>query len=246
MGPRRITQGTVVLGLLWGLLSAPSTTWAVFLDFNMNTSHPAGASISYAGGATPLVASSLGVDDVTGVETPANDGVTRNLINGLLNFTTGNFTGSDANSWFFGPGGSFTVTGGVDLNNDGDALDPQDVPTGTTLLTGPFTGTTFIFSLPFVGIKITGGPFQDVKDPGLTGFYGLADPSILWVSGFNLSFVSGANPGSSFTVNTPNIGSGDIIDIPVIPEPLSLFLFGLGGVGALASTLKGYRRRSSS
>ena len=75
------------------------------LDFNLDPVHPVGASISYAGGANPLVGSDLSVDSVFGLGTPLNDLSMLGLTGGLLNFQPGNLTGSDPDDWFFGGGG---------------------------------------------------------------------------------------------------------------------------------------------
>ena len=80
---------SVVLSFSPGLARA-----APFLLFSMDANHPPTASISYAGGAAPLVGVDISVDSVIGIDTPLNNGATLPFV-GALNFTTGPFIGSD-------------------------------------------------------------------------------------------------------------------------------------------------------
>jgi hypothetical protein len=116
------------LALLCLVMLAPG--WALaesIIDYGMVS--PTAGTISYAGGSAPLVGSGIQVDNVVGLATPANNFVTRNCLNCFLSFTTGNLLQADATGWKFGGGGSITISGTVDLNNNnvadaGDAFGP--------------------------------------------------------------------------------------------------------------------------
>ena len=227
---RMVKQLAVIVGVL-ALTATPA--WAVFLDFGVIA--PTTGTLSYAGGVSPFVGTSISVDEVVGLDgTPLNNGVTRDIFGGDLDFTTGAYIG-DGTNWIFGPGGSITITGGVDLNNNG-VLDAGDVPAGTILLIGTFTSpTTILTSGPSLRI-ISSGSFDDIKDDQLAGFYGLPGTGFGWTGGFGLGFVSQNAPGSSFSSTIPT--SGDLINFPIVPEPTSMLLLGLGLVGAIGGSRK--------
>jgi hypothetical protein len=197
-----------------------------FLDFNLDATHPAGASISYAGGNNPLIGSNLSVDTVTGIGTPNNPGTMLTIVGGTLTFTTGNLTGSSIDTWYFGGGGSITLTGGIDL----DPLTPGlEIPVGTVLLSGTFTDASVMsFGRLF---KISGASFFDTKNGALTTYFGL--PSGTYEGNFNISFLASGFPPNFFS--STSVGSGDVLDSPV-PEPATMLLFGGGlvGIGILA------------
>ncbi|HMF84877.1 MAG TPA: hypothetical protein VK598_00840, partial [Nitrospiraceae bacterium] len=120
-----------------GLSLSPMPALAdALLDFNVAA--PTTGSISYAGGAAPLVGSGISVDTVVGLGTPLNDSVVLNCIGCTLDFTTGASTGTW--TWGGGAGSSITITGTVDL--DGNGVDAGDV-TGT-FLTGSFSTATVL------------------------------------------------------------------------------------------------------
>src|SRR5262249_14176980 len=97
------------------------------IDFNVIATTT--GSISYAGGANPLKGSNISVDNVVGLNTPMNNNVLRNCISCTLTFMTGNLSGSTPlTNWEFASGGTITLTGGIDLNNNGNATDGVDVP----------------------------------------------------------------------------------------------------------------------
>ena len=232
---RLLSCSLISVGLL---LAHARPAGAVLLDFNMDASHPAGVTISYAGGANPLIGTMISVDTVLGIDTPANDTIVRHLVGGLLSFTTGNFTSSNTNNWFFGPGGTITLTGGVDLDND-NVLGLGDIPAGTTLLTGHFEDVPDVISIG--RFKIVGASGSDTKDGQLAAFYGLSASGVSGAYGLNLAFFSSASPGQAFTSH--QVLSGDLVnEIPVIPEPSSALLFALGLLGVRP----GRRRRRSS
>ena len=228
---RMVKQLAVIVGVL-ALTATPA--WAVFLDFGVIA--PTTGTLSYAGGVSPFVGTSISVDEVVGLDgTPLNNGVTRDIFGGDLDFTTGAYIG-DGTNWIFGPGGSITITGGVDLNNDGDVLDLVDVPAGTILLSGTFTSSTTILTAGPALRIISSGAFDDIKDEELAAFYGLAGSGFGWTGGFGLGFVSTAGSGSSFSSTTPT--SGDLINFPIVPEPTSMLLLGLGLLGGIGGSRK--------
>ena len=215
--------------LVFGLLLIP---WSFalagpILDFNMNASHPAGAQISFAGGTNPLIGVSIGVDTVLGLATPDNSGSELDITNGVLAFTTGNFSGSTATSWMFAGGGTITLTGTISSIGINDPAQ---------LIHGTFTSASVI---PGVGtdFKVAITSFIDDKNETLAGYYGL-DGMPGWVGNFNLSFTATAIPPGSFT--SASVLSGDIYNTPV-PEPGTLILVGIGLLGTVGFA-RFYRR----
>lgn len=192
-------------------------------DLDFNIAPPSPGTISYAGGVNPLVGTDIGVDTVIGENTPANNNAVRNCIGCGLDFTTGNLTGSDATHWFFGGGGTITLTGGIDLNHDGDVADVGvDVLAGSTIFTGSFNSAEVVSESSNFRVAIA--MFIDTKDPTLLDFYGLP-VGIPYDGNFNISFMATGTPPDAFT--SSSIKSGDIVNIPT-PEPTSLLLLGTG------------------
>jgi len=197
---------TLLLGLV--LFVAPAQAVPI-LDFNMDAAHPAGASISYAGGATPLVGVNISVDSVLGIDTPVNNLVSVPFI-GILNFTSGNYVGGGAGQWNFAGGGSISIDDG-----------PQNI------LSGAFTSARVEISPNGFRVVIAG--FDDIKWEELTDFYGL--PTGPYSGSMNLSFETTGVPPNAFS--SSRVLSGDITNTPgKVPEPISLILLGFGLAGA--------------
>ena len=100
---RKLVYGFTLL-LLLGLGLCTSAFADPVLDFTLGVTSVPGA-IAFAGGANPLIGTQIPVASVLGLGTPLNNGTTVPLSGFFLNFTTGAFASSTANSWTFGPEG---------------------------------------------------------------------------------------------------------------------------------------------
>ena len=209
---------------LWltGLSITPSAM-AVSLNFDMFAPTP--GLISSAGGGAPLVGTNIQVDAVVGESTPANAGVPGTCLSCMLNFTTGGLISSGSGSWSFGPGGTVTITGGVDLPS------APDIALGSTLLTGSFNSATVV-DLGFQNFMISFGTFFDTKHPDLLDFYGLAQGTP-FEGAFSLTFNS-LNPSPTGAFTSTSILNGNVVNA-VVPLPAAGLLFGSGIAGLLAA-----------
>jgi hypothetical protein len=201
---------------------------APMLDFGIIAPTP--GSVSYDGSGGPLVGANIEVDMVVGLGTPLNNHVARVCDRCTLSFTTGAFATSTSTSWSFGPGGSITLTGGMDLSGNGNAGDVGDIPLGTTLLSGTFIESPVVLAVGG-GFKVAGAVFVDRKDTRLLDLYGLR-PDVLYSGGFNFSFMAPGVPPSGFSGGV--VLSGDIVNQPV-GIPSSILLFGSGLIGLFVS-----------
>jgi hypothetical protein len=185
------------------------------LDFNMSA--PTTGVISYAGGSASMIGTGIQVDNVVGLGTPVNNFVLRNCIACALNFTTGSLNQAGPTGWLFNGGGSLTVSGTVDLNNNG-SVDGSDA-TGT-LLTGYFGSAQVLMQGTL--LKIAASSFTSLLSTTLTNFYGTAPQPLTYGGGFNLSFISLNVPPGAFT--SLALASGDIV--AATPEPMPIALLG--------------------
>ena len=208
------------LVILGGLLAANAQ--AASLDFNVAAPTPAAGSIIYDPATDPaLIGSSIEVDTVAGLNTPNHDAVISTCSSCLLSFNTGAFTGYDASTktWSFSGGGNISIIGGVDFP---DLAAPNDIPAGTTLLTGSFDNAMVVqLSSGAFDFRIAGGAFTDHKDAQLLNYYGLPQAS-LYQGGFNLSFQANSLASNGFS--STSVVSGNILNTPV-PLPSALLLF---------------------
>jgi len=225
-----VAAGLMLGTALTGFIS--SSAMAVGLDFNIGA--PTSGTISYAGGSSDLIGSNIEVDNVVGLSTPTNSNVISVCVSCVLNFTSGTLAGAGGSNqnnngwWSFGPGGTITITGGVQLQGG------TDISPGSTLLSGTFN-SAFVQDLGVNGFKVTFGSFSDTKHADLLSYYGLT-PGTPFQGALTLLFASvNSGVGGAFTSTT--VFSGTVVNAPV-PLPAAAWLFGTGVVGLWATRRK--------
>ena len=213
-----------VLSLMLGSAPfGPSTHSALAMQLNFNIVAPTTGSIAYGGTGGALTGTNIDVDSVVGLSTPANANVTSTCLTCILNFTSGLNTSVGGGTWQFGPGGSISITGGVDFVGS-----TPDIALGSTLLTGTFSSATVSDAGVF---EVTFGSFTDVKHPSLLSYYGM--PSGNYDGSLTILFTGVVGPGNAIT--STNIFGGSITNIAAVPVPAAAWLFGSGLLGLYAA-----------
>jgi hypothetical protein len=203
--------------LVFALNAFPAS--AINLNFDQLVD---GGTLTYSGTAgTPLTGTDIFFQQVTGIDTPLNSGVTLTCQTPcLLNFATGGNT-TEGVVYQWNGGGTFVLTGTL--------LGPGNVVIASgTLLTGTFTTA--------VGVAAPGDPSQftfngfgiDDKNPDLIAYFGLQNYDFSFA---NTEISSPCAPGANGSLSC-SVNEADLVNTATpVTEPASMLLFGLGLAG---------------
>jgi len=141
--------------------SGPQTDWALF---------PSGGTYSWDGvGTDPLVGTNLGVASVLGLGTAGNSGSLLTISDGLMNFTSGAYTGVAGSTWKWGAGGTLSVTGCIAGVTSASCSKSSDY---VTLLSDDFQSVSIV---PVVGgFDVVIGQIQGEIDPLVAAYFGVS------------------------------------------------------------------------
>jgi len=197
-------------------------------------------SVTYAGGAAPLVGSDITFDRLYGFLTPAHAGLGDflDVVNGRLDFQTGPFVSfNPLTGYSFAGGGQLTFRGSVPSLGVPDQV----------LAGGTFLEAFFLAGVPGFIVRPQG---VDMKHPAITGYFGL-DPLTLFNLGGLITTDLTFTAGGAFSTNATTL---DLPNTPTttasVPEPASLVLLITGGFvllmggnlrARLALLLRGHR-----
>jgi len=174
------------------------------LDFTVPTSS---GTISYAGGAAPLIGANIVISDITSPGAPLNSGTSLTCAGCLLNFTSGSLISQTPGLYTFGGGGTFTLTGSIGGPS-------------ATLLSGSFGGNASVVSGGI--LDITAAFISTDVNSALSGYFGL--PSTPPQYSGALGILSAAIPGQGGAFSGIGIVGGSIATS--VPEPASIVLLG--------------------
>jgi hypothetical protein len=241
---RRLAAAGAALAVWLGATSAPAAHAALERLVKFDDPGVQGGTLSYSGGlGSPLIGSGIPFDLVTQVELDTGSGLQTPIGPSLacdacvLWFETGGSTAAGPDTWVFGSGGSFSLTGTV---LDG----PTQIATGT-LLSGGFDADAQAFSPAASPFGYFGGNASATLDASLASHFGLPEAGEAVLT--QIYFETSVNPTSvafnAFVTDADINFRPDSVGVPpaaVVPLPLGGWLLGAGLLGYLAY---GSRRR---
>ncbi len=190
---------------------------ADFINFDQSRTNMQGGTVSFDGGANPLIGTGILFDQIIGLGTPDNDGVTKDIFQASLSFETG--TNISAGVWSH-VGSTFTLSGAF-----------IDGGTPVALLSGVFTSSINVLDLG--ATWFVSGEGADTKHDGITDFYGVT--SLGWIFA-NTEMSLFGHTGTIVGGFTAEITQADINNYKppgavLVPEPGIALLLGISLIG---------------
>jgi hypothetical protein len=195
---------------------------AAVLDFQLGGS--GGGSISYAGGAAPLIGQNIPIGLVSATGTPLHDGASLNITGscggrGCLSFQTGNVTSNVGGVLTFAPGTAFTITGAIPAQGTFGGL------ANSVLLNASSVQATVTASVGgFFSFTIPNG--SDTKNATLVSYF-FSTPPLAWAFAGSISGPVISNTNAFSITNETSVDIGNA----AVPEPMSVLLLGTTMLG---------------